>query len=381
VVREDPKNRDLLYAGTENGLYASWDRGATWVSIRKNIPPVPVRDIAIHPRDNDVIVATHGRGLYILDDAAPLQQLGAAMKAEAFVFPARPAIRWAGGAGMFRQNERDWVAPNPPAGAYLDVFLRAAPKAPLTITITDQAGKAVRTLRNQRAEAGVNRFVWNLRADNPAEQAGPPMAGLAGIPPAVLERFGFGSFGPLVVPGEYVARVATPAGELSTPVSVRLDPRVQASAADLAAQYEAALAVLSLQARVNAIVDRSNDLIAQLTALDGVLGRQRPAPAVRQQVTQALDRLKAFRDTEITRPTPAMNYRMYPRLREDVQALGGYINRGFKAPNAGERQRMTDLAAQVDKAVAAFNAILAGDIAAINQAMSQTARFPIDPVK
>ena len=73
VIREDPKVRDLLYAGTEFGLYASWNGGATWTSIRNNMPPVAVRDIAIHPRDNDVIVATHGRGIYILDDAAPLQ--------------------------------------------------------------------------------------------------------------------------------------------------------------------------------------------------------------------------------------------------------------------------------------------------------------------
>ncbi|MCK7475905.1 MAG: hypothetical protein MZV49_25820 [Rhodopseudomonas palustris] len=115
----------LLYAGTEFGLYASWDDGATWVSIRNNMPPVAVRDIAIHPRDNDVIVATHGRGIYILDDAAPLQQIGQADEE-----PTRscsrsgPAIRWAGGGGTFRQNERDWIAPNPPPGAWINVYLK-----------------------------------------------------------------------------------------------------------------------------------------------------------------------------------------------------------------------------------------------------------------
>ena len=96
VIREDPKVRDLLYAGTEFGLYASWDGGATWVSIRNNMPPVAVRDIAIHPRDNDIIVATHGRGIYILDDAAPLQQIETAMRSDAYLFPIRPAIRWGG---------------------------------------------------------------------------------------------------------------------------------------------------------------------------------------------------------------------------------------------------------------------------------------------
>ncbi len=171
VIREDPKVRGLLYAGTEFGLYASWNDGATWTSIRNNMPPVAVRDIAIHPRDNDVIVATHGRGIYILDDAAPLQMIGKAVKNDAFLFPIRPAIRWAGASGTFRANERDWIAPNPPAGAWINVYLKSAPTGPVTITIADKAGKAVRTLR-QRGEAGVNRFVWNLRHDLPGVPAG-----------------------------------------------------------------------------------------------------------------------------------------------------------------------------------------------------------------
>jgi photosystem II stability/assembly factor-like uncharacterized protein len=381
VIREDPKTKDLLYAGTENGLYASWDGGAKWISIRNNIPPVPVRDIAVHPRDNDIIVATHGRGIYILDDASPLQQIAAALKAEAFLFPVRPAIRWAGGAGMFRQNERDWIAPNPPVGAMIHLYVKTAPKEPLTVTITDKAGKTVRTMRNQRVEAGVNRLLWNLRADNPAEQAGPPMPGMADIPVAILERFGFGSFGPYVVPGEYVVKVRTAAGEQSSPVTVQLDPAVTASTADLAAQYEAAQTVLGMQARVNAVVDRANDLITQLTNLDALLGKQQPAPAVRQQVRQALDTIKTFRDAELVRPAPAMNYRMYPRLREDVQSLSGNVSRGFRAPNAGEKERMKDLVALVDRAVTKLNGIISGDIAAINQAMSQTPRIIVDTVK
>jgi hypothetical protein len=157
VIREDPKVKDLLYAGTEFGLYASWDGGAKWVSIRNNMPPVAVRDIAVHPRDNDIIVATHGRGIYILDDAAPLQQIAAAVKSDAFLFPIRPVIRWAGSSGTFRSNERDWLAPNPPPGAWINVYLRTAPSGPVTITITDKAGKTVRMLR-QRGEAGLNRF-------------------------------------------------------------------------------------------------------------------------------------------------------------------------------------------------------------------------------
>ena len=82
MIREDPRNHSLLYAGTENGLYASWNGGERWVSIRNNLAAVPVRDLTIQPRDNDVIVATHGRGMYILDDATALQRIGDATTAD-----------------------------------------------------------------------------------------------------------------------------------------------------------------------------------------------------------------------------------------------------------------------------------------------------------
>ena len=192
MIREDPKVKDLLYAGTEFGLYASWDAGATWVSIRNNMPAVAVRDIAIHPRDNDIIVATHGRGIYILDDAAPLQQIATAMKSDAYLFPIRPAIRWAGGGGSFRQNERDWIAPNPTPGAWINVYLRTAPSGPVTITIADKAGKTVRTIR-ARGEAGVNRFVWNLRLRHPGAArggAGRRRRGAGGRPAAAAAAAG-----------------------------------------------------------------------------------------------------------------------------------------------------------------------------------------------
>ena len=394
VIREDPKVRDLLYAGTEFGLFASWNGGATWTSIRNNMPPVAVRDIAIHPRDNDVIVATHGRGIYILDDAAPLQMIGQALKSDAFLFPIRPAIRWAGASGMFRSNERDWLAPNPPAGAWINVYLKSAPQGPVTITITDKAGKTVRTLR-QRGDAGVNRFVWNLRHEGMASAAGGPSpgsgpggrgsaAGAAGsgapADDAPAGGRGGGNQGPAVLPGDYTVKVNAGGRELSGQVTVMLDPGVQASAADLDAQMQASFAAQALQARVTAVVERVETMIGQLSAIDGQLPRQNP-PAYAAQVKLALDTLKKFKDEELVRPIPGLGYRQYPRLREDVQSLAGYIGRGFRAPNAGELERMKDLTVQVDQAVAKVNGIIAKDIAAINEAMKASPRIAVEPIK
>jgi len=380
VIREDPKVRGLLYAGTEFGLYASWNDGGAWTSIRNNIPPVAVRDIAIHPRDNDVIVATHGRGIYVLDDAAPLQLIGQAAKADAFLFPIRPAIRWAGSSGTFRANERDWIAPNPPAGAWINVYLKAAPQAPVTIAISDKAGRTVRTLR-QRGEAGVNRFLWNLRFDIP----GAPSSGRAGLGPitgqAPAGGRGGGPQGPAVVPGEYTVRVEAGGKVLTETVSVTLDPAVQASPADMEAQTQASFAALALVAKVNDVISRVDSMSEQLTALDAQLAAQSPAPAARSRVKQAIETLKKFRDEELARPLPGLGYRQYPRLREDVQSLAGYVGRGVKAPNDGEVARMKDLTVQVDQAVAKVNAIIAKDIAAINEAVKASPRISVDPIK
>jgi len=124
VIREDPKNRSILYAGTELGLWVSFDAGAHWTSLRQNIPPVPVRDIKIHPRENDLIVATHGRGLYILDDITPLQHIAEALKIDADLFDIRPATRWTMWNKDGNLGDRIWRAPNPPEGAVIDYYLK-----------------------------------------------------------------------------------------------------------------------------------------------------------------------------------------------------------------------------------------------------------------
>jgi hypothetical protein len=313
---------------------------------------------------------------------------------------------------MFRSNERDWLAPNPPAGAWINVYLKSAPQGSVTVTISDKAGKTVRTLR-QRGDAGVNRFVWNLRYDAPgalAAQApttpsilrqtqdrpepgrgatgsgqGGRGGGAAGAGAPADEapaggRFGGGNQGPAVLPGDYTVKVNAGARELTGQVTVTLAPGVQASALALEAQLQASFAAQALQARANAVIERVDTMMAQLAAIDGQLPRQNP-PAYATQVTQALDKLKKFKDDELARPIPGLGYRQYPRLREDVQSLAGYFGRGFRPPNEGELTRMKDLTAQVDQAVAKVNAIVSGDIGPINDAMKAAPRIAVDPIK
>jgi hypothetical protein len=245
------------------------------------------------------------------------------------------------------------------------------------VTITDKAGKTVRTLR-ARGEAGVNRIVWNLSHDLPGAPAGGP-GPLAPAPPAGGR--GGAPQGPAVAPGEYTVKVEAAGRTMSETVRVTLDPGVQATAAELDAQAQASFQALALAARVNTVIERVDAMLGQLAALDAQLARQTPAPAVRAQVTKAIETLRTFKDDELTRPMPGMGYRQYPRLREDVQSLAGYVQRGVRAPNAGELERMKDLTLQVDQAVAKANGIIAKDIAAINDAMKSAPRIAVDAVK
>jgi photosystem II stability/assembly factor-like uncharacterized protein len=396
VIREDPKNANLLYAGTETGVYASWDGGGRWVSIRNGLPPAPVRDLKIHPREHDVILATHGRGIYVLDDASPLATLNEAMKADAYLFDIRPARRWV----LFNRDgnlgDREWSTDNPANGASINFYLKSD-TSPVTVTIADSTGKVVRTLRNVRGEAGVNRVAWDLRHDSPVRPVGGrgggpgegPAAGRGGEAPAAEGRgegrgggrFGGAAGGPVVLPGTYTVKMQAAGKELSRSVNVALDPRVQVSEADLKQQQDAAFFMVALTGRVTAIVDRVDDLIAQLTAFNDQLtkpGRDRgDAPvdvgSLPADVKAALTKLKTFRDGELARPLPGLGYRQYPRLREEVQSITGSVQRGFRPPTEGERVRMKELTTETDQAAAKLNEIITTDIASINE---RTAKLP-----
>ena len=172
VIREDPKNRNLLYLGTETGVYASWDRGGHWVSLRQDLGVVPVRDIQIHPRENDLILATHGRGLYIMDDISALQQLGTAMNDDVTLFDLRPATRWNFWNKDGNLGQKVYSGQNPPEGALITYYLKTQPAGPVNVVVTDKDGKEVRRMTRVVDEPGVNRVTWDLRYDTPPGTGG-----------------------------------------------------------------------------------------------------------------------------------------------------------------------------------------------------------------
>ena len=256
VIREHHRNPRLLFAGTEYGLYVSFDQGARWSRLQLNLPTVPVDDIAIHPRENDLVLGTHGRSIWILDDITPLEQLTEAITTQDLhLFDLRAATEWrlTNKTGSTAGGNKVFLGANPPGGAVVHYFLKAKPaeRERVRITIQDGGGRTVREL-DGTGTPGINRVVWDLRSRSPLAAAGslPAAAGqtAAGRPAGaaattaaesaeseqqqVTAIFGFGgggfgfASGSRVEPGEYTVKVAVGKLEQSKKVLVEEDPRI-----------------------------------------------------------------------------------------------------------------------------------------------------------
>ena len=390
VVREDPRNRNLLYVGTEAGVWASWDRGGHWVSLRGDLPVVPVRDIQIHPRDNDLLLATHGRGLYILDDLTPLQKLGDTQNAEAVLFDLRSSINWTSWNRDGNLGQRRWAGENPPSGALISYFLKAQPAGEVNIEISDASGRIVRSFRRVPDEAGVSRINWDLRYDAPSGTslggrggAGAPSAAadtslqnLRDRRRAAAERDGGGGeenfFGPSaanVLPGTYTVTLMVGGQKFSKPVTVLTDPRIEIAPQQITAQHDLALQLQATQQRVARVISGVDDIVRQLTSLQSTL---RSAPkdsaqtAVLSDINGTLKDLRHFRDSVLARPLPGLGYRQYPRLREEAQSVSGMVSRSQWPVTEGEKLRTGELKTETDDAQTRLDQIIRVRVGKIN---------------
>jgi hypothetical protein len=236
AVHEDPKNPGLIYIGTEHGLFLSADAGLHWIELKNNLPRVPVNDFMIHPRDNDLILATHGRGVWILDDIASLQQLTSeVVGGRAHLFTLRPVeeIRYFN--PKAHQGDMVFHGDNPPPGAIIDYYLHGDPGQDLDVSVLDAAGKPIIKLQPTKT-AGVNRVVWNLRYESLPEAPADDETGGRSVPMA----------GPLVLPGEYTVRLTAAGKNEDQKLQVKEDPRIQISPGDRKVWTDAQLLVADM---------------------------------------------------------------------------------------------------------------------------------------
>jgi photosystem II stability/assembly factor-like uncharacterized protein len=215
TVRQDPKNPTLLYVGTEFGFFASGDEGASWVRFMPNLPVVRIDDVLVHPRDGDLVLATHGRSVWIMDDVTPLQAMRPEMLSEAVhLFEPREAVLWANDVQKGRSvtGDKNWTGENAPEGTSIHYALRAAATGEVTITISDPVtGEAFRTLEGT-GNRGMNRVQWDLRGEEPPQEEGSGGGG----------GFG-GNRAPMAAPGLYLVTLSLNGQHYSTTVTVLTD--------------------------------------------------------------------------------------------------------------------------------------------------------------
>jgi hypothetical protein len=362
-----------------------------------------VNDIQIHPREGDVILATHGRGIYILDDATALRELPAALATDFTAFDVRPATRWQTRGRDASPGHRTYEAANPPQGAAIHYYLKAdlPEKEQVTITVADGAGKTVAEVRNAPKAAGLNRAVWNLRYSPPraaGERGTEPGGAGPGAVPGGAEaaegggpggRFGFRA-GPPVLPGDYTVTVKAAGKEARKAVHVELDPRVRIADADLQSQHQALMSLRDLTSELNGVVDRTENLTKQLTALsDGLKPRGRaesaggaagPSSPAEAAVTRALDRLKGLRD-KLTRPAQGLMYRTPPRLREELGSLSGAIGGPIAPPTEPQKLRLEELKQETAAVAAELEEILGKEIAEVNELLKDRPQVAVTPAR
>jgi len=271
AVREDPKRKGLLYAGTETGVFVSFDDGTHWQPLQLNLPVSPIHDLVV--KDDDLVAATHGRSFWVLDDVTPLRQT-TAQSAQADVILYKPQT----GLRLHYPEEfdkRQPVGENPPPGAMIDYYFKAAPKDEVTLEILDAQGKVVRHLSNKEkkegeqppewpdrvertktipANDGANRFAWDLRYDDPVQ-----------VPGAFYS--GNGPKGPLALPGEYQVKLTVGGKSQTAPLHLGIDPRTKGAEAALQKQFALAVQVNDRISQLHQAINEIRDVKSQIQSL------------------------------------------------------------------------------------------------------------------
>ncbi len=383
VVRADPERRGLLYAGTETGVYISFDDGGQWQPLRLNLPTVSIRDLAVH--DGDLVVATHGRAFWILDDLAPLRQLTpAALSEPVHLFTPRPAYRFHdGGQGG---HGRPGIGANPPRGIIVDYDLATLPKGDITLDVLDARGRVIRHFTSAKPDggisgpeaesnnwqppepalpkkAGLNRFVWDMREAPPRPV--PRAVYDTGLPEGVL-----------VLPGKYQIRLTVDGKPFTAPCQVLADPRVKLPMTELQAQFELAGRVRDLLDADHAEVLAIRQLRDELTALERRLDP--PSGAAGQVVTaaQALDRkITAIEDQLISRASTAdedqLNYGNM--LSSQLAYFETAVEDGDAPPTRADLGQYEVLRGELKGLQDAWSAVLHSDVPQLNRLMRSAA--------
>jgi photosystem II stability/assembly factor-like uncharacterized protein len=375
ALKQDPRNAKLIYAGTERGLYASWDGGATfWRMHLKNLPSTPVHDVFFQTRENDLILATHGRGLWILDDATPIQHFDPMAPAEVKLYPARAGLRFPMRFTRYGLGDKVYKAKNPPNGALISYRLpedlAPAEDAPpstgpprVTLEILDGT-KVIREIKKPKMAKGLNRVAWDLKLEGPKPRKEGGEAEQSDFAPSLD--------GPAAMPGRYTVKLTVDGKSVETPVEVRIDPLVKVSVEALRGQH-------NLAVRLGAMVSEANTLLRGLDGIQIQLDERKKAldalgRLLSKDAENALDVYRGAHERVFDRLGAKENIPSYsqgPRLASRLLELMAAVDDAYAEPTEPQRAYAAKLEGQLAETKAAYQALINGPFAAFNEALTK----------
>jgi photosystem II stability/assembly factor-like uncharacterized protein len=386
VIREDPVEPSLLFVGTEFGVFYS-AQANSWTQLKYSIPTVAVHDIVVHPRERDLVIGTHGRGIYIIDDITPLEKLAEANRVGTYLFPVKAATEYnpnssvpGGVRGAGALGDREYSAPNPAFGAIITYFLRdsLAKGGDVALSIYDASGKRVRDLTASK-KRGMHRVTWDLRnappytVRRPANQVGEP---------TFRQR---DPSGPFVLPGRYTARLTVKGGGSGaaavseTPIEVRSDPLVPMNEGDYRGLYDMRVSTGRLQATVQAAVRTAEQLKDQITDVKTALKSNaapdtvsKQADAVEKELNDILKKLRGDPDAEETSDDKRVED---PSVQERVNNIAEEIGNVTSQPTDLQRSTLTLATSDLQREVGRINTLLQQRIPALNASLD-AAKIP-----
>jgi len=373
TVRESPSNRDLLFAGSEFGLFVSGDGGRTWVPFKNDFPTVAVRDVLIHPREHDLVIGTHGRGVWIIDDIRPLEGLTAeAVKSEAILFGVKDTTLFSYRTTVDNYSDAGYAGANSPFGAAVSYYLNKAAigAGPIKLSIQDKDGREVATPFMTR-EPGLNRVYWNLRGG--AAQAAPEAAeGRGG------GRRGMSGLAPYALPGEYKAVLEVGGRKLEAPFKVLEDPDQALTRDDRIAGQKFARDAQDLARRGRELLQQVDSITKQLDDVAGRVAGLKPGdPELAARVNAVKDKVASIKAVFALSP-PDQGFYRKPLLvafrggtaAELVTGAGGRGGAGMGAPTKTQLDQLADLKAFAEPLFARMKDILEKDVPELNKALA-----------
>ncbi len=376
AVREDPARKNLLYAGTETGLYVSFDGGANWQSLQLNLPNSPIHDLIV--KNDDLVVATHGRAFWILDDLTPLRSTTAQAATEAVLYKPRLTyrMRWP---DFFERAQP--VGENPPTGTIVYYYFPVAPKGVVALEFLDGSGKVVRRYSNEEKKeaetppewpdqtppdekiptnVGVNRFAWDLRTEGPTPLAGEPGAE-------------FRNRGPMVPPGAYQVRLTADGKSFTAPLELKLDARVKASSEDVQKQTELGKKIIAEVTEIHEAVGTIREIRVQTKALNRRFGDN---PRYAPLVSANKDFDKKSYDVEsklvqVNAKSSEANLNYPVLIDERLHSLLFSVDAADAAPTRQQYEVFEDLEKEAQPLLAQYHELMSKDLVALNEMVSK----------